>query len=121
MKFFRYTIKIFIILLVTVFLVTNVNAQAPQSSIRSVISKIDTFNARMPAEKLYLQMDKPYYSVGDTVWFKAYLLNSRLNYSPLSGRLYVELVNDSNKIVKRIAIPVSLGLTWGNIELNPGD
>lgn len=121
MIFCRYPIRFFTLLLSTCFAVTMVNAQAPQAGIRGVISKIDTFNSHMPGEKLYLQMDKPYYAVGDTVWFKAYLLNSRLNYSPLSSRLYVELVNDSNKIVKRIAIPVSLGLTWGNIELNPGD
>ena len=120
MKFCKYPNKFFTILLITAIAVIRVNAQAPQG-VRGVILKIDTFNARMPGEKLYMQTDKPYYSVGDTIWFKAYLLNPRLNYSPLSSRLYVELVNDSNKIVERIAVPVSLGLTWGNIELTPGD
>ena len=109
------------ILLVANILATTANAQTPQAGIKGVISKIDTFNNKMPAEKLYLQTDKPYYAVGDTVWFKAYLLNSRLNYSPLSSRLYIELVNDSNKIVKTIATKVSLGLTWGDIELTEGD
>jgi len=114
-------LKYFTILLVAGVMVTKASAQTAQPGIKGVISKIDTFNARMPAEKLYLQMDKPYYAVGDTIWFKAYLLSPRLNYSPLSSRLYVELVNDSNKIIKRIATTVALGLTWGNIELTAGD
>jgi hypothetical protein len=93
-------------------------AQSPQAGINNVIAKIDTFNNRLPAEKLYMQFDKPYYAVGDTIWFKAYLLNSDLNYSPLSSRLYVELVNDSSKVLRRIAVPMKIGITWGCIALD---
>lgn len=41
-----------------------------------------------PQEKVYLHMDKPYYALGDTVWFKAYVVTgSRHQLSALSGAL----------------------------------
>ena len=64
------------------------------------------------------RFDKPYYYVGDTIWFKGYILNSRLNYSPLSGRVYIDLVNDSSVVVKRLSFASALGVTLGNISLD---
>ena len=87
-------------------------------NINQLISKITTYNNSMPVEKVFLQFDKPYYSAGDTIWFKGYLMSESIKYSTLSSRLYVELLNDSNAVVKRFVFPVSLGLTWGNIPLN---
>ena len=111
--------KTFVFLL-TILLIASgllVKAQQP-ASIKTLISKVDDYNAKLPAEKLYLQFDKPYYFIGDTIWFKGYLTNSILNYSSLSSRLYVDLVNDSNKVVKHFIFPVSFGLSWGNIALD---
>ena len=94
-------------------------AQAPSAiqGINGVISKIKTYKAAMPGEKVFLHFDKPYYSTGDTIWFKGYLMGEGITYSALSSRLYVELLNDSNAVMKRFVFPVSLGLTWGNIPL----
>ena len=79
----------------------------------------DSFRNRSAVEKLYCQFDKPYYAVGDTIWFKAYLLNAAyLTPSVKSGILYVELVNDSNKVVQRQMLPVANGLSWGNMGLD---
>lgn len=92
--------------------------QPAVGSVKTVISKIDNYNARLPSEKLYLQFDKPYYSVGDTIWFKGYILNKALSYSPLSARVYIDMVNDSNKVVKRYIFASVIGITWGNITLD---
>jgi len=94
------------------------NQPAPANSVKSIISKIDDYNAKLPGEKIYLQFDKPYYSVGDTIWFKGYILSSTLSYSPLSARVYVDMVNDSNKVVKRYIFASAIGITWGNIALD---
>ena len=32
--------------------------------------------SRIPQEKLYLQLDKPYYGAGESIWFKGYLVNA---------------------------------------------
>ena len=101
------------------FLTVFAFAQAPaQSSINTLISKIGAYNNAMPVEKSFLQFDKPYYSIGDTVWFKGYLTNEALSYSALSCRLYVELLNDSNAVVKRFVFPAGYGVTWGAIPLS---
>jgi len=101
------------------FIAASAIAQTPaQGNINQLISKITTYNSSMPVEKAFLQFDKPYYSAGDTLWFKGYIMNESLEYSPLSSRLYIELLNDSNAVVKRFVFPASLGLTWGSIPLN---
>jgi hypothetical protein len=90
----------------------------PAAGINGLIEKIGAYNAAMPAEKVFLQLDKSYYSTDDTVWFKGYLVNENISFTPLSSRLYIELLNDSNAVMKRYVFPVGLGLTWGAIPLD---
>ncbi|MEO6521714.1 MAG: carboxypeptidase-like regulatory domain-containing protein [Mucilaginibacter sp.] len=90
----------------------------PATGINGLIQKIGDYNTNMPAEKVFLQLDKSYYSTDDTVWFKGYLVNENISYTPLSSRLYIELLNDSNAVMKRYVFPVGLGLTWGAIPLD---
>ena len=54
-------------------------------------------------EKAYLHTDRDVYAMGDTLWFKAYLVNGQDNKpSVSSGNLYVELIApDSARIVLR--------------------
>jgi hypothetical protein len=72
-------------------------------------------------EKPYLQFDKPYYTQGDTIWFKAYLFNSYMAASNKSNLLNIDIANDSNKIVKQLRIPIKSGLGWGSINLDEKD
>jgi hypothetical protein len=78
----------------------------------------DSLNKLAPIEKNYLQFDKPYYATGDTIWFKAYLLNSILTASDKSGIINIDITNDSNRVIKRYRIPAHSGLGWGNLSLN---
>ncbi len=100
------------------FLSTYVQAQSSTSSPQSVVDKINQYNENLPVERLFLHFDKPYYTIGDTVWFKGYLVNSTMAYSPLSSRIYVDLISDSNKVIQHFIFPVSLGLAVGNIYLD---
>jgi hypothetical protein len=82
-------------------------------------SEKDNESIKKPAEKIYIQFDKPYCTIGDTVWFKAYLFNAAyLTASDKSGILNIDIANDSNKVVKQYRFPVQAGLSWGNISLN---
>jgi hypothetical protein len=72
-----------------------------------------------PQEKTYLHMDKPYYALGDTIWFKGYLTTgSRHQLSTLSGAFYIDLVNEQNKLVKTLKLPVDQGTVAGNLILS---
>jgi len=88
------------------------------NGLMTTLSAVAGQRDRMPIEKLYLQLDKPYYALGDTLRFKAYLLNADfLKPSLKSGLLYVELDDNTNKCVKRMMVPVVSGLSWGDMAL----
>src|SRR5271170_7530570 len=83
----------------SLFFRVEVSAQAvSKNDLLKITTAADTFRNKHPIEKLYLQFDKPYYAVGDTIWFKAYLFNATYPEPPEKSALfYVELANDSNK------------------------
>jgi len=69
-------------------------------------------------EKVYLHLDKPYYSKGDNLWFKAYsVAGPNHTPSPLSENLYVELINDKNIVLKRLTVYLRKGLGMGDFAL----
>jgi len=78
----------------------------------------DSITHIRPVEKLYLQFDKPYYALGDTIWFKAYLLNEYLTASDKSRIVNIDIANDSNKVIKQYRLPVGSAVSWGNISLD---
>ena len=71
-----------------------------------------------PQEKVYLHMDKSYYAVGDTVWFKAYVtVGSRHQLSKLSGALYVELIDERDSLLSSVKLPLTAGMAMGDFTL----
>ncbi len=69
-------------------------------------------------EKVYLHTDKGIYTQGDTIWFKAYLVNAQ-NNTPIgtSGNLYVELLSDKPEILSREIIRLDAGSGHGDFKL----
>jgi hypothetical protein len=87
--------------------------------LRSYIALINATRQYKPIEKLYLQTDKPYYTLGDSIRLKAYLLNADyLTPTNHSGMLYVELDDQEGKPAKRMMLPVTQGLAWADIALD---
>jgi hypothetical protein len=83
-----------------------------------VINALANWAAVNPVEKVYLHTDKPYYALGDTIWFKAYVtVGSRHHLSALSGALYVDLINEKDSILKTLKLPLSAGTTLGDFAL----
>ena len=71
-------------------------------------------------EKVYVQTDKPYYSAGEEIWFKAYLVNATTNVpNALSKYVYVELIDKLDSVQYRVKVSKdSLGFA-GHIRLKP--
>ncbi len=118
---FKVTIEFY----VTGFLLLSISSMAfAQSNVlKNELEKLsvasDNFNHDKATEKLYLQFNKYNYAIGDTIWFKAYLLNAAyLMPSAKSGILHIDISNDSNKVIKQFILPVQNGLSWGNISLS---
>jgi len=78
----------------------------------------DNFIKTLNREKTYLHFDKPYYAIGDTIYFKAYVtLGPKHKLSDLSGVLHVDLINPTNKIAQSIKLKLANGLAWGDFTL----
>lgn len=101
---------------------TAISQSITDPVLKNYVHDIDQVRRKLPIEKLYLQLDKPYYTLNDTIHFKCYLLDADyLTPSKRSGLLYLELDNLNNKPVKRIMIPVVSGVSWGDIPLDEKD
>lgn len=83
-----------------------------------IMAQLDKWVSAHPQEKVYLQLDRPCYAIGDDIWFKAYVtIGSEHKLSALSGVLYVELINDKDSVKQSLKLPVTSGLTWGDFTL----
>ena len=69
---------------------------------QTVVDRLTDQIRRFPQEKIYIHTDKPYYSAGDTLWFKAYLVHATL-HAPMhySRYIYTEIINDRDQVVCR--------------------
>ncbi|WP_158989665.1 carboxypeptidase regulatory-like domain-containing protein [Mucilaginibacter sp. L196] len=86
--------------------------------IQKIALQLNKWVLKNPVEKVYLQLDKPYYAVGDDIWFKAYVtLGSQHQLTTLSGVLNVELIDDKDSVKQHIKLPLIDGLTWGDFAL----
>ncbi|TDO21510.1 carboxypeptidase-like regulatory domain-containing protein [Pedobacter duraquae] len=93
--------------------------QLKDETFDQLIKKIETYVRANPQEKVYLHLDKPYYAVGDNIWFKSYILTSENDrLSSLSKILYVDLINEKDSTVQALTLPITEGLSWGNINLS---
>lgn len=69
-------------------------------------------------EKVYLHFDKPYYSSGEFMWFKTYLVSANTNRPDTKSQLvHVELINPSGKIVNSRSIKIEDGGGEGEFYL----
>jgi hypothetical protein len=95
----------------------SASAQRDTISLNALISKTAKYISSRPTEKVYLHFDKPYYAIGDTIWFKAYV--TMLNHQPstLSKIVYVEVLSSGDSLVQSLKIQVNNGVAIGNIPL----
>lgn len=117
MRFIKFAIAV-LLLITTV----QISAFAQQDSIvlDNIIKKTKKLNDERPVEKVYLHFDKPYYSVADTMWFKAYLTMEQNLPSLLSKIVYVDVINSKDSLVQTFKLPVVAGVAAGHIPLTPG-
>lgn len=101
-----------------VFCTLRAYCQNDNSVINNAVAGLKVLSGSHNIEKAYLHFDKPYYAVGDTMRFKAYVtLGEHYNLSTLSGVLHVDLIGPDNAIVKSIRLQLVNGVGWGDFPL----
>eukprot|EP01132_Coremiostelium_polycephalum_P012193 gene12193-14910_t len=94
-------------------------SQKDTTTLKNIIKKTTKLPELYPVEKVYLHFDKPYYSVVDTIWFKAYLTSDQNMPSNLSKIVYVDVMNSQDSLIASVKFPVANSVAYGNIPLNP--
>ena len=92
--------------------------KADDDPFSALIKKLEAYIEKYPQEKVHLHLDKPFYAIGDDIWFKAYVVNAQTGKpSTISNALYVELISEKDSVKKQIKLPVISGFTWGDFKL----
>ncbi len=94
-------------------------AQKDTVSLNTILSKTTKFSEGHPVEKVYLHFDKPYYAVGDTIWFKAYVTVGLHEPSALSKIVYVDIFTNRDSLMETLKLPVVNSVASGDITLTP--
>ncbi|MEM9141506.1 MAG: TonB-dependent receptor plug domain-containing protein [Bacteroidota bacterium] len=70
-------------------------------------------------EKVFVHLDKTYYRAGETIWFKAYVVDAD-NLQPdmlEMGVLYVDLLSSQGVVVQQRVVPTEKGLGYGEMPI----
>ncbi|MBK0382492.1 carboxypeptidase regulatory-like domain-containing protein [Pedobacter sp. SD-b] len=107
----------FFILIPTIILSFSGFSQTKNITLKELADKKAKQSYDFPSEKTYLSFDKPYYAVGDTIWFKAYVTLENHLPSPISKILYVDLINQKDSVVESLKIPIKNSVGKGSFLL----
>lgn len=83
-----------------------------------LLRKLQEYTSRYPTEKVHIHIDKPYYSIGDDIWLKAYVTQGNTGEpTSLSNILYVELIDQRDSLQKQLKLEMKAGLAWADFRL----
>ena len=90
----------------------------PFESLSSFVTNINSFNNINPQEKVFLHFDNNAYFIGDTIWFKSYVVTSEGNRkTELSALLHVELLSENCEILEAKKLKIIDGKCNGEFVL----
>lgn len=107
-----------ILLLVVLSLMAFETATQESQLLKKIIDKLLIYNKHEGPEKTYLHTDKDFYTNGETIWFKTYLIDGITHtQSNKSKVVYVELVDANNSIIAHRKIYADALGASGDIQL----
>lgn len=78
--------------------------------------KLEKLSTNFPQEKIYIHFDKPAYTIGETIWCKAYIMSADLP-SDICKTLYIDLSDADGKTLRHIAAPISKGAAKAQFDI----
>jgi hypothetical protein len=87
--------------------------------IEKIVRQINRFGEQSMQQKVYLQTDKDIYMPGEIIWIKAYLMDAKLFHADtISKEIYVELLDQNQRVACYLKLSNKKGVSDGNILLN---
>ncbi|MEQ9426018.1 MAG: hypothetical protein RJQ09_16450 [Cyclobacteriaceae bacterium] len=94
-------------------------ASAQQLSLQDVLQKVENYYRSNPVEKVFIHHPKKRYAKGETLWYKAYLVDGMTNQPNQSSRIvYTELIHQETNEIYRTKSRVSKGFADGYFEIS---
>ncbi len=100
-----------IIPLASIFLLLSFNTNA-----QNIDATIEKYGNDFGQEKAYLHYDKSTYATGETIWYKAYLMNG-LYAADESKTFYVDWSDDKGKLISHSIIPIVYATAAGQFDI----
>ena len=99
--------------------IVSLSARAEERTLDDIKTALEQASVRQVQEKVYVHTDNMCYFVGDTLWYKAYVVRADdLKFTDMSRLLYVELLSPDGLLVERQTVVVSdKGLSCGGFAL----
>ncbi len=105
--------------MLVVFLFCLLGAFAQQKPVKETMAqRFATIWYHNPQEKVYLHTDKHFYSAGETIWIKSYLINATTHQpTTKSNYVYVELLDSAMRMKQRVKLRRDGAGAFGMIRL----
>lgn len=101
------------------FLLISSGAFLQTVSADSIRSYFYTQSNVFPQEKIYAHTDRSDYFINETIWFRAYLVNTQTHISdPKSNFVYAELINPAGEVANRVKVKKLDNVFAGYMLLN---
>ncbi len=91
-----------------------------ESRLMRYAGNIHQFNQVFPQEKVYIQFDNTSYYQGETIWFKAFVVEASTHHRAPSGVLYVDLLAPNGELLKQQKLKIVAGQADGSFPLIDG-
>lgn len=94
-------------------------AAAENDFVKSLKKKLTEYNMHASEDRVYLQLDKPFYHPGDDIWLAAYIRDGlTLKASDKSDIVHVELISPKGTVEKKINLIAKNGKAAGDFSLD---
>lgn len=87
------------------------------SAAQNIDSTINQYATNYAQERIYLQYDKSTYVPGETLWFKAYLMENIFPAETGSKTLYTDWTDDKGNVLSHVVSPVQGATTNGQFDI----
>lgn len=101
------------LLMLSSFAFSPVMAQKSQQQVDAAIA---SFADRFSPERAYLHYDKQAYTVGETIWFKAYVMNEVMPALE-TKTFYTDFLDEKGNILQHTSSPMIDGVTNGQYDI----
>ena len=105
--------KKFIVGLVAILGISFITVKAQAQVIDSVLN---IYEEQYPHEKIHIHFDRTLYNVGETIFYKLYVLNG-LEWTNLSKNVYVVWYDNNGNYIKQTVTPLFQSSSKGSFEL----